>query len=71
MLDNSLAMKFKTSIDKVRLNLMFSKISLQAMLESERAAIEEQDKMRKQQMLLGPSSALASAQNAPLPPSPA
>ena len=41
------------------------------MLESERAAIEEQDKMRKQQMLLGPSSALASAQNAPLPPSPA
>jgi len=44
---------------------------LPAMLESERAAIEEQDKMRKQQMLLGPSSALASAQNAPLPPSPA
>ena len=41
------------------------------MLESERAAIEEQDKMRKQQMLLGPSSALASAQNVPLPPNPA
>merc|ERR1712223_1905944 len=43
---------------------------LPAMLESERCAIEEQDKMRKQQMLLGPSSALASTQNAPLPPSP-
>ena len=41
------------------------------MLESERCAIEEQDKMRRQQMLLGPSSAMASSQNAPLPPSPA
>ena len=46
-------------------------LCLKAMLESERCAIEEQDKMRKQQMLLGPSSALASSQNAPLPPSPA
>jgi len=44
---------------------------LPAMLESERATIEEQDKMRKHQMLLGPSSALSSAQNAPLPPNPA
>ena len=50
-------------------NFMF--LCLKAMLESERCAIEEQDKMRKQQMLLGPSSALASSQNAPLPPSPA
>ena len=40
------------------------------MIESERASIEEQEKMRKQQMLLGPSSAISSAQNAPLPPNP-
>ena len=47
-------------------------IGFQAMLESERTTMAEQDKMRKQQMLLGPASsgAFAPTQNAPLPPNP-
>jgi len=68
------AVKWTYSKSRTVTWLLFSSAALlflPAMLESERCAIEEQDKMRKQQMLLGPSSALASSQNAPLPPSPA
>ena len=42
---------------------------LPVMIESERVGFEEMEKARKQQILLGPSSAISSAgQNAPLPP---
>jgi len=67
------AVKWSYSKSRAITWILFSSAAilfLPAMLESERCAIEEQDKMRKQQMLLGPSSALASTQNAPLPPSP-
>jgi len=67
------AVKWSYSKSRTITWILFSSAAilfLPAMLESERCAIEEQDKMRKQQMLLGPSSALASTQNAPLPPSP-
>ena len=43
---------------------------LPVMIESERVGFEEMEKARKQQILLGPSSAMSSGpgQNAPLPP---
>ena len=44
---------------------------LPAMLESERVGFEEMEKVKRQQILLGPSSAMAApATNAPLPPTP-
>lgn len=44
---------------------------LPAMLESERVGFEEMEKAKRQQILLGPSSAMsAPATNAPLPPTP-
>merc|ERR1719322_552978 len=44
---------------------------LPVMLESERVVIEEMEKAKRQQILLGPSSAMSSpATNAPLPPNP-
>ena len=44
---------------------------LPVMLESERVGIEEMEKAKRQQILLGPSSAMSSpATNAPLPPNP-
>merc|ERR1712126_36000 len=41
---------------------------LPAMLEAERVSSEEMEKVKRQQILLGPSAAMSTGNNAPLPP---